>query len=52
MFSKMRREPEDDGGRYLRDVWGVFASCSALQTDSSRRGEDFRDADEVVARRR
>src|SRR5262245_51667949 len=33
-------------------IWGRFAPFSPLQTDSSRCGENLRDADEIVGGRR
>ena len=52
MFSRVSRELKDADRRYWRGIWGIFASSSALQTDSSRGGDNFRDADEIAGRRR
>ena len=50
MFASVSGEPKDADGRYWRGISGIFASSSVLQTDSSRGGDNFRDADEIAGR--
>ena len=52
MFASVSGEPKHADRRYWRGIWGIFASSLALQTDSSRGGDNFRDADEIAGRRR
>ena len=50
MFASVSGEPKHADRRSWRGISGIFASSSALQTDSSRGGDNFRDADEIAGR--